>query len=108
MPELERVRQLLQEVQKHWHLRKALGWCIGRVPLALCYSNTGALDFARDAHAKVQILRIINTSSPVSVDDANDVLRRAGENVLSRLRALQVLCGEVIQAIESNEGQLAD
>lgn len=108
MPELERVKQLMQEVQKHWHLRKALGLCIGRVPLALCYSNIGALGFARDAHAKVRILRIMDTASPISVDDRNDVLRSAGENVLTRLRALQALCGEVIQTVESNEGQLAD
>ncbi|KAL4888094.1 hypothetical protein BDV59DRAFT_196726 [Aspergillus ambiguus] len=84
MPELNRVKTIAREIYKDFQLRKAL-------------------DLIRVAERKILLLQSNDISqehgSALSVADSNEVLVRAGETVLSKLRMIEKMCEEVALAI---------
>ncbi|KAL2830890.1 hypothetical protein BDW59DRAFT_158325 [Aspergillus cavernicola] len=84
MPEMTRVKELVREVHKDYHLRKALS-------------------LATEAEKKMRNLHIqLIHSEDRSVfleDDPNEVLVRAGKIIRSRLKTIRMLRKKVTQAI---------
>ncbi|KAB8257965.1 hypothetical protein BDV32DRAFT_76683 [Aspergillus pseudonomiae] len=88
MPELQRVKEIVREIQKDSQLRQAL-------------------DLVERAEASIRHLHIQNVfsthGSAFLVVDRNEVLARAGQTVLSRLETIHMLSEEIIQAISPEQ-----
>ncbi|RHZ60739.1 uncharacterized protein CDV56_107313 [Aspergillus thermomutatus] len=84
MPELKQVKRLAREIHKDFLLRQAL-------------DLTGASE-ANIRHLHTQNV-FSDSGSAFTVTDSNEVLARAGETLLIRLRTVQMLCEEVARAI---------
>ncbi|OJJ03950.1 hypothetical protein ASPVEDRAFT_63482 [Aspergillus versicolor CBS 583.65] len=92
MPELQRVEELVREINKDSRLRMAL-------------------DRLQRAEIAIQGIGIIipfpTLDDSFSVSDSNAVLARAGNDVLSTVESIRQLCDQLVQTIKPNNQQQA-
>ncbi|KAL5359330.1 hypothetical protein BJX96DRAFT_183677 [Aspergillus floccosus] len=88
IPEVKRAINIFRELHKDSQLRQAL-------------------DLVATAETKIRLLHTRNVfserGSAFTVADSNDVLARAGQTILSRIRNVQQLCEQVTLAISRGE-----